>query len=114
MQSFGRKATVGQKLKLHDNEIRLQPWFLPKPVAAQISKILLSAHLAKMRYYFDDYGCIRCEKRDVMYGRNGFCENCTNITWIRIDSSLKRRLRNVGDGRPEQYADLLGDCVKRA
>jgi hypothetical protein len=95
-------------------DVDLQPWFLPKPVASQIRKILPSVHLAKMRYYFDDHGCLRCERRDVMYQRNGLCENCGNTIRLRVTASLKRRLLAVGSGAREPYVDVLGDAVESA
>lgn len=88
-------ASASQSFREQD-DICLQPWFLPKPVMLEIRKILPSIHLAKMRYYFDDYGCLRCQKREVLYGSNGFCESCCKIVRDRVSRSLEKRLRSVG------------------
>jgi hypothetical protein len=79
-----------------DEDIFLQPWYMPKPVSLQMRKILPSIHLAKMRYYFDDHGCLRCERRDILYGSNGMCENCSVIVRGRLANCLNKRLKKVG------------------
>ena len=48
-----------------DEDIFLQPWYMAKPVSLQMRKFLPSIRLAKMRYYFDDHGCLRCERGDI-------------------------------------------------
>lgn len=49
-----------------------------------------------MRYYFEDFGCLRCEKNDVYYGSNGFCETCSVLVRGRVQRSLQRRLKQAG------------------
>jgi hypothetical protein len=95
-----------------DDDIFLQPWYMPKPVSLQMRKILPSIHLAKMRYYFDDHGCLRCERRDILYGSNGMCENCSVVVRGRLANCLKRRLKNVGV--VEDFSEALGECVSSA
>jgi hypothetical protein len=97
-----------------DEDLALQPWFLPRSIAWQVRKILPSVHLAKMRYYFDDHGCLRCAKKNVLYGSNGLCENCNIIIRSRLKNCLKRRLRGVGAGELDDYADQLESAVKSA
>jgi hypothetical protein len=107
------KLAKNSRLLSNDDDVAFQPWFMPKPVTLQIRKILPSVHLAKMRYYFEDHGCLRCERRDLLYGSNGFCENCCTIVRGRMVNCLKRRLRNVGVGtiQPEPQ---LSDSVALA
>lgn len=95
-----------------DGDIFLQPWYTPRPISLQMRKILPSIHLAKMRYSFDDHGCLRCEKRDILYASNGMCENCSVVLRGRLVNCLKRRLKNVGVR--EDFSEALGDCVSRA
>jgi hypothetical protein len=97
-----------------NEDLALQPWFLPRSVAWQVRKILPSVHLAKMRYYFDDHGCLRCAKKNALYGSNGFCETCSVIIRSRLKHCLKRRLRAVGAGELNDYADQLESAVKLA
>lgn len=95
-----------------DEDIFLQPWYMPKPVSLQMRKLLPSVHLAKMRYYFDDHGCLRCERRDILYGSNGMCENCSTIVRGRLANCMKRRLKKVGV--IEDFSGALEDCVSSA
>jgi hypothetical protein len=85
---------------------------MPKAVSLQMRKILPSIRLAKMRYYFDDHGCLRCERRDILYGSNGMCENCSVVVRGRLANCLNRRLRNVGV--VEDFSEALGVCVSSA
>ena len=59
-------------------------------------KLLPSCHLVKLRYYFDDYGCLRCGKPHALYGGNGFCKPCAVIVRHRVILALKRRFRKLG------------------
>jgi hypothetical protein len=90
-----------------DDEIFIQPWFLPKPVSAEIRKLLPNIHLTKMRYYFEDHGCIRCEGRDKLYGSNGFCEDCSPLVRRRIVTCLQKRLKKVGVAGTKPHANAL-------
>lgn len=96
-----------KKLSLAGDEIFLQPWFLPLPVATAVRRILPSVQLAKMRYYFEDYGCLRCGDRNTIYKANGMCMKCANLVRVRVLSCLKKRLRDVGvcDVVPDNLRD---------
>ncbi len=98
-----------------DSDVFLQPWFLPRDVYIQIRRVLPSAHLSKMRYYFEDYGCLKCGVRDSLYGSNGFCEKCNVLIRGRVTRALKRRLRNVGEVGPElEILNALGNGMETA
>ena len=97
------------------NDVFLQPWFLPKDVYAQIRRILPSAHLSKMRYYFEDYGCLKCGVRDSLYGSNGFCERCNVMIRGRVTLAIKRRLRKIGEvGSQDEILHALGNGMTTA
>ena len=53
--------------RIGEIEQSMQPWYIPKLVSLQMWRFLPSIHLAKMRYYFDDHVCLRCERRDILY-----------------------------------------------
>ena len=59
--------------ELTKDAIFLQPWFLPVEVYRAIRRVLPYIHLFKMRYYFEDYGCLKCGKKNALYQSNGFC-----------------------------------------
>jgi hypothetical protein len=85
------------------DEIFLQPWFLSRPLSEKVRRLIPSSQFQKMRHCFDDYGCLRCGKRDCLYGGNGMCERCHVVVRRRIASSLFKRFRRIGarlDRRP--------------
>jgi hypothetical protein len=94
-----------------DDDVSLQPWFLPKDISLQIRMLLPHIHLTKMRYYFDDHGCLRCERRDVLYGSCGFCESCCATVRRRLQTCLKKRLKAVGVRGTQRAAHNLADPV---
>ena len=81
---------------LSNDELFLQPWFLPKATYLTLKKLIPSSQLAKMRYYFDDYGCLKCGSRTALYGSNGMCSRCSIIVRGRIALCLKKRFRKIG------------------
>ena len=95
--------------KIHDcvddllDEIFLQPWFLPQGTAFRIRDLLPASHQHKMRYYFEDYGCLKCGKRDVTYGSNAMCRICVGQTKLRFLFAIKRRwtaIERAADRKP--------------
>jgi hypothetical protein len=116
LQTSNGKSTVNKGTReLVDSDVFLQPWFLPRDVYVQIRRVLPNAHLSKMRYYFEDYGCLRCGVRDSLYGSNGFCEKCGVLIRGRVTRALKRRLRNVGEVGPElEILNALGNGMETA
>jgi hypothetical protein len=73
----------------------LQPWFLPQRIAFAIHGLLPKDCWNKMRYVFDDYGCLICGK-GVDYHSNGMCHKCYATTRGKILKSVRRR---AADGR---------------
>ena len=79
-----------------NDQVFMLPWFLPKQTYLAVRRILPNIHIAKMHYYFEDYGCMRCERQDVLYRTNGLCERCNTIVRWRLTQCLKKRLAEVG------------------
>jgi hypothetical protein len=90
------KSNKSAQTEVVDEELFLQPWFLPKPTYLNLRRILPSSQLLKMRYYFEDYGCLKCETRNGMYGSNGMCKKCSIVIRGRVVLSLARRFRKIG------------------
>ena len=96
MCTQGSTRPVGSgHIPLHD-EIFLQPWFIPRETYRTLRTLLPSVTLLKMRYYFQDYGCIRCGQTEVLYGSNGFCERCSVMIRGRVIRAMQRRLKQAG------------------
>lgn len=96
----------------------LQPWYLPVKTANAIRRLLPSEHRHKLRFYFDDYGCMKCSKRGVPYGSNGLCKPCVQQIKLRLLWAIKRRwTRNAQQQPPrsfkrvEEAQRLLRDLV---
>ncbi len=90
------KPNKSAESEIINEELFLQPWFLPKPTYLNLRRILPSSQLLKMRYYFEDYGCLKCGTREGMYGSNGMCKQCSVVIRSRVVLSLARRFRKIG------------------
>lgn len=85
-------------------DIFLQPWFLPRDTAFAIKRILPPEHRHKMKFYFDDYGCLRCKKRQITYGSNGLCKPCMQEVKLKLFFAIKRRWTAASpENRPRTF-----------
>ena len=89
------------------SEIFLQPWFIDRKTARAVRRILPMDWFHKVRYYFDDYGCMVCGKRDEIYVSNGMCHDCVDKIQKRLIRSLSRR------HRPRIPQQLQSDSISR-
>jgi hypothetical protein len=98
-------ARRGQKIQRRvPPEVFLQAWFLPRSLAFQVHRLLPKEYREKMRHYFDDYGCLRCNRRSASYGACGLCRACYKKVLYQLASVLKRR--NTAKKVKEQYTEL--------
>ena len=106
------------------DDIFLQPWFLPLQTAFDIKRILPPEHRHKMRFYFDDYGCLKCGKINVQYGSNALCKLCMQQVKLRLFFAIKRRWTAASpDNLPRTFKrmadaqrllkDLIPQCGRR-
>jgi hypothetical protein len=79
------------KVGSSSDELFLQPWFVSKSLSHTLRRLLPSSQLLKMRYYFEDYGCLRCGGRNRLYASNGMCKECSIVVRARVVLALKRR-----------------------
>jgi len=84
------------------DEILLQPWFLPGRTAFAIRRIVPPDYWNKMRYFFEDYGCMVCGKESD-YHSNGMCQVCSRTIRRKLTLSVKRRLKS----KPRVRLDLV-------
>ena len=73
------------------DDVFLQPWFLPRDTAFAIRRIVPPEHRHKMKFFFDDYGCLRCTKKRGIYGSNGLCKKCMQEVKLKLFFAIKRR-----------------------
>lgn len=91
-----RTSTSAQRIGSPEDELFLQPWFLPKHTYAAVRRLLPASQMLKMRYYFEDYGCLRCGDLRALYCSNGLCRKCSVVVRARVVLALKRRFRKLG------------------
>lgn len=110
-----QKTKVAPRGEFPNEEVFLQPWYLPRDVFLAVRRILPNIHLSKMRFYFEDYGCLKCGTREALYGSNGLCERCNVLIRGRVVRALKRRLKKVGVvGSDNGISDALGTGMDSA
>ena len=73
--------------------VLFQPWFLPQHTAFAIHGLVPKHFWNKMRYFFDDYGCMICGS-ESRYHSNGMCRICYARIRKKMMLSVKRRLRS--------------------
>ncbi len=88
-------------------------------VFKQIEKLLPYYYHKRFRFYFDRYGCVRCERKDVIYGCSGLCLHCLGLVSDRLkrsDQIMAKRYKKVSAGlsksflkRRESAREILAD-----
>jgi hypothetical protein len=87
------------------NELLLQPWFLPARTEQAIRQLVPDNYKRKMRYLFDDYGCMICGDYKEAYAGNGMCKYCQGTVVRRLQASAHRRMKSQPKQRIE--VDML-------
>ena len=87
--------------RLFANTVVFQPWFLPQRVGFAIRSLVPPEFWSKMRYFFEDYGCMICGCT-TGYHSNGMCRLCYSRIRKKVTLSVKRRSRS----NPRQRLDL--------
>ncbi len=85
------------------DDIFLQPWFLPLKASSAIRALLPAEHRHKMRFYFEDYGCLKCGKKKVRYGSNAMCKTCVQQVKLRFFWAMKRRWTRMSDSHSRTF-----------
>ena len=102
--------------------IFLQPWFLNKKCASAIRSLVPDAFVRKMRFYFDDWGCLVCRSKTRKYAANGMCHICSTRIQKRLFWCLQKRSLTLaqtptpkmirGVERVRSATTLLSDLVR--
>jgi hypothetical protein len=90
MKSPSRAPRAAESTALLD-EIFLQPWFVSQNTAVRIKNCLPVEYRHKMRFFFEDYGCLKCCRKRVQYGANAMCKACVAQIKLRFVFAIKRR-----------------------
>ena len=102
--SSRRRHSKRPRANLNGEELLFQPWFLPYRIAKIILGILPPDYRNRMHDYFDDYGCMRCNRLDLPYRSNGMCLGCMSTVYGRLQESMMRRST---ERRPKRYGQEL-------
>jgi hypothetical protein len=100
-----RSTAVGREVRPNKiscsaaaDKVLFQPWFLPARVSFAILSIVPPDFQNKMRYFFDDYGCMIC-KNGAKHHSNGMCRPCRERIRAKLVRSVRRRLKARGANR---------------
>jgi hypothetical protein len=93
-----RRRSHRRHTRFNLHELALEPWFLPRGSRLAINALIPPGYRNKMRDYFDDYGCMRCEE-DGIYDANGMCVHCHHLVRRRLKACLTRRMPDAPDDR---------------
>jgi hypothetical protein len=97
--SLRRRAAASFEKHVISNAL-LQPWFLNMDNAKAIQRLIPRKYFSRMRWFFDDYGCLRCKRKRILYSGNGLCTLCRHIVIRQLGYSMKRRLKNFREPEP--------------
>jgi hypothetical protein len=94
-QNPGRSLKTSRSVA---DKVLFEPWFLPARVGFAILAIVPPDFRRKMRYFFEDYGCMIC-KKGAKHHSNGMCRPCRQNIQNKLEKSIKRRLRSKSNQR---------------
>jgi hypothetical protein len=87
------KMTAKRRDKIEDGESLLLPWFLTKRATLAIRSNVPKHYQIRMRNYFEDYGCLRCNTHRGQHKGNGLCHRCSGLILARLKRGYERRER---------------------
>src|SRR5690349_12880370 len=106
-----RKDSRRRRSCCMEGDIFLQPWFLDSKHAAAIRSMVPEDFVHKMRFYFEDWGCLVCRSRKRRYGSNGMCHICVCRVRKRLADCLKRRHVNL-EATPGGPTGLMDEVAR--
>lgn len=102
----------------------LSPFFLTNQLRRNIERLLPPSYHRRMSLYFDNYGCIGCKRKDVIYVCNGLCRLCLKGIYKRlykIDRRLERESQMFKDDPDKAYLlrfrsarEMLSDLLPKS
>jgi hypothetical protein len=79
--------------------VLLQPWMLPRHVTIAIRNLLPTTHWEKWADVYEEYGCFKCERKDVPHQSLGLCMGCYGMLMSRGKAAIVRRVEGK-NGKP--------------
>ena len=84
------ERTGGRRLEV------FPPWFVSREVRRQVEALVPNHYHRRMRLYFDQYGCVRCSKKLVIYAGCGLCKGCIELIGDRLKRIDKKLVLQRG------------------
>ena len=94
-----------------------EPFFQPKVIADAIRKLQTVPHQRKWTKYFEEWGCLICEKNDRPHGSLGMCAACHQRTQQRLAAILrfteKQEWPDAPSFAPDRLTELASGAVRK-
>ena len=68
--------------------VLMQPWCLPREISLAIRRLIPVWHWEKYSWVYADYGCWKCERKDVPHMSLGMCNRCHAGYLHRLKASI--------------------------
>lgn len=94
-ERLSRRPAIARRGEHAITDALLQPWFLNKAAAHAVQRLIPLEYISRMRWHFDDYGCLGCKRKKVLYSANGLCVDCRSMIERQLVQSMKRRAKTV-------------------
>lgn len=80
MKETKKPDLPGERLTLRE----IPPWFLSREAFNKVNAVVPRGYFARMRLYFDLYGCLVCGNKHEGYFSSGMCVRCSVRTRCRL------------------------------
>jgi hypothetical protein len=78
--------------------VLLHPWMLPRHIAVSIRNLLPTTHWQKWADVYEEYGCFKCERKDVPHQSLGLCMGCYGMLMSRSKAAIVKRVEGKNGG----------------
>lgn len=106
-QRTKRNAKAKNQMSCGQDESLLLPLFLSRRAAQAVRGYIPRNYRKRMKFYYQDYGCLRCGLKDDPRQKNGLCLRCSDLIRERLKRSFFRHTRC----KPSRYGrEITGDA----
>jgi len=96
LQRLADKSAAAEAAKPETDEqlsesVLPQPWCLPRDIAQAIRRLIPMWHWQKYSLVYDEWGCFKCERKDVPHQSLGLCLRCYGLYIHRLQAAIVKR-----------------------
>jgi hypothetical protein len=91
-----------------------EPFFQPKKIADEIRKLQTVPQQRKWHDYFEEWGCLICEKKNRPHTSNGMCNACRRRTAGRLQAILRFTEKQERPDAPSFAPNRLTELARGA